>query len=121
MDVSPANSDLLLRLLSASSLRARVIAGNVANQETAGYKRREVTFEETLAKQLDQGRSLEDLERVLPDVGVDADAAVRADGNSVDMESETNASRENRLLYELYSSILRGQNRLTEIALRSGR
>lgn len=121
MDISPANKELLLRLMSAASLRAKVIAGNVANQNTPGYKRRDVSFEETLAKELRQGRSMDELGGLRPEVSFDTDSKVRADGNSVDMEAEVNASRENRLLYELYSSIMKGQTRLTEIALRSER
>jgi flagellar basal-body rod protein FlgB len=121
MDVSPANSDLLLRLMGASILRSKVISGNVVNQNTPGYERREVDFEESLAKELRGGHSLDDLENIHPEVSVDSEAKPRADGNSVQMEDEVTASRENRLLFELYASIMRGQNRLTEIALRSER
>ena len=121
MDISPANSDLLMRLMSASTLRSKVISGNVVNQNVPGYKRREVDFEESLAKQLQRGRSLDDLERLRPEVAIDKEAVARADGNSVDMEAEITASRENRLLFELYASIMRGQSRLTEIAIRSER
>lgn len=121
MDVSPANADLLLRLMGASILRSKVIAGNAVNQNTPGYERRDVDFEESLAKELKRGRSISDLKDIRPEVSVDLDAKPRADGNSVDMETEVTASRENRLLFELYSSIMRGQTRLTEIALRSER
>jgi len=121
MDVSPANSDMLLRLMGASILRSKVISGNVVNQNTPGYQRRDVEFEESLAKELRQGQGLDALEDIQPEVSIDEDAQVRADGNSVNMEEEVTASRENRLLFELYASIMRGQNRLTEIALRSER
>ena len=121
MDISPANSKLLLRLMSAATLRSKVIAGNVVNQNAPDYKRRDVDFEQSLAKELNRGRSLEDLEHLRPEVSLDPDAVPRADGNSVDMEAEITASRENRLLFELYSSIMRGQSRLTEIAIRSDR
>ncbi len=121
MDIGPANKDLLLNLLSASALRARVIAGNLANQSTPGYERREVRFEESLAKMLNNGTTGEALTDLRPEVSVDKDAEADAIGNTVDLESEVTASRENRLLYELYASILRGQHRLTEIAVRSER
>ena len=121
MDTSNVNRDVLLRLLDASALRAKVIAGNIANQNTPGYQRREVTFEETLVKELKRGGSGSSVSRLKPLVTVDADAKPRADGNTVDMESEVSASRENRLLFELYAAILNGQNRLNEIAVRSDR
>ena len=120
MNLSPKNAPLLLRLMSAATLRAEVIAANVANQNTPGYLRREVDFEQTLARTLERGRPI-DLENLRPEVRIDADAVPRADGNSVDMEAEVTASRENRLLFELYAAILRGQSRLTQIAVRSDR
>ena len=121
MSLAPRTADLSLRLLSAATLRAKVIAGNVANQNTPSYKRREVTFEQQLLRELERGKSLEELSGMRPVITVDKDAVARADGNSVDMESEVTSSRENRLLYELYSSILRGQMRLVETAIRSER
>ena len=36
---------LLERLIGAASLRQKVLAGNVSNQNTPGYARREVEFE----------------------------------------------------------------------------
>lgn len=121
MSVSPKNADLVLRLMSAATLRARVIAGNVANQNTPGYQRREVAFEEALSRELDRGSKPGRLAELRPLVRVDPEAQARADGNTVDMEAEVSASRENRLLFELYGAILRGQRRLTEIAVRSDR
>lgn len=38
------------------SERSKAIAGNIANLNTPGYKRREVSFEETLQKVQDAGR-----------------------------------------------------------------
>lgn len=121
MDVSGKNSDLLLRLMDASILRGRVLGGNMANQSTAGYLRREVSFEETLAERLSEGQPLGELKELTPQVSIDKDATVKADGNSVEMEAEVTASRENRLIFELYAAMLRGQSRLSEIAIRSDR
>ncbi len=38
-------NDLLLRLMSASTLRAKVLSENVANQNVPGYKRKIVRTE----------------------------------------------------------------------------
>ena len=44
MDGIGDRGDLLLRLMSASTLRARVLSDNIANQNVPGYKRRIVRF-----------------------------------------------------------------------------
>ena len=46
MDLSGPSSELLLKLMSASTLRSKVIAGNIANQNVPGYKRQEVYFDQ---------------------------------------------------------------------------
>lgn len=121
MDLASPNKELLIRMMSASTLRARVLASNVANQNTPGYLRREVDFEASLAKQMARAGGSSDFKDVQPKVTVDTTSPRRADGNNVDMEAEVSAGRENRLLFELYAAILRGQSRLTEIAIRSER
>ena len=44
MEIGGQKIELLARLMNASTLRGRIIAGNIANQNTPGYKRREVAF-----------------------------------------------------------------------------
>jgi flagellar basal-body rod protein FlgB len=117
MDFGGTSTDLLLRLMSASSLRSRVISGNLANQNTPGYQRKAVRFEELLAEQMREGASPEQLARIQPEVEVDATREASPDGNSVDLEQEMNAMRENRLLYELYATMLTAKNRLIEAAI----
>ena len=119
MDVSATDSKLLLKLLSATSLRAKVLANNVANQNVPGFKRQEVKFEELLAKEIDRGS--QSFERLEPEVVTDLESKARADGNNVDMEAEMTALRENRLLYELYAGILSGQGRMMQAAIHGDR
>ena len=119
MDLLGPQTDILNRLLSAAALRSRVLASNVANQNTPGYRRREVEFEARLAEELK--RSSPHLAELRPEVKIDLETPARSDGNSVDMESEVSAARENRLLFELYADILQGRTRVVELAIREGR
>lgn len=119
MDLSGENNDLLLRLMSAASLRARVLAANVANQNTPGYKRQLVRFEDALLRELE--RPQPQPERVAPRVVEDEEGKPDASGNTVDMEREVSAMRENRLLYELFANILAGRTRIVQLAVREGR
>jgi flagellar basal-body rod protein FlgB len=120
MSLAGPENELILRLLSASSLRARVIAGNLSNQNTPGYLRRVVRFEELLARALERG-GRGSLAGVEPLVAVDEQRAPGPDGNNVSMEVEVNAMRENQLLYDLYASILATRTRLIEHSIAGGR
>jgi flagellar basal-body rod protein FlgB len=117
MQGSPA--DLLVRLLGACELRARVVSANIANSNTPGYIRQRVRFEELLRSELARGRR--DLEAVQPEVAPDLLSPARPDGNNVNLELELNQMRENRLLYETYAAILRSHFNLLDVAVNSGR
>ena len=55
----PALERLLFdRLLTAAALRSRVIAANVANQNTPDYRRRDVSFEERLVAELQRAKPM---------------------------------------------------------------
>ena len=61
--------------LDATELRNRTIANNIVNINTPNYKRKYVTFEDSLKNEMDNAK-------------VDKDSVVREDGNNVDLESE---------------------------------
>jgi flagellar basal-body rod protein FlgB len=83
MDPLSLKDDLLSRLMSATTQRSRVIASNIANQNTPGYRRQVLRFEELLQDALHTGRSLE---RVVPSLEEDLLTPARADGNNVNLE-----------------------------------
>lgn len=112
MQSSP--TDLMVRLLGACETRARVVSANIANSNTPGYVRQVVRFEELLSKELRDGR---DMAHVQPELQPDLETPARPDGNNVSLELELNSMRENRLLYEAYSSILRSHFSLLESAI----
>ena len=112
------HSGELVRLLSAAKLRAEVLAANVANLNTPGYRRREVQFESLLLNELRRGKP--DLSRVQPKILEDALAKARSDGNTVLMEKEISEGHKNKLLFELYAAILAGNMRLLDSAVNGG-
>jgi flagellar basal-body rod protein FlgB len=94
--------DTLGQVLDASGLRHRVIAQNVANVNTPGYQRREVAFEEELAKALAQpGTAKPVIAKV-----VLSDGPERADGNNVDIDREMGELAKNGLLYQAAAQLL---------------
>ena len=65
--------------LDATELRSRTIANNIANINTPNYKRRYVTFEDSLKNEINNAKI---------EVKVDKYSKVREDGNNVDLENE---------------------------------
>ena len=103
MDAGIGKTDLLMRLLAASNERARVLANNIANQNTPGYERQVLRFEDLLHRAIEGG---EDPNEVQPILIGDKLTPGSPDGNNVNIELEMNSMRENRLLYEAYAAIL---------------
>lgn len=114
MNIDGPTDSLLLRLLDASQQRHQVIAGNIANQSTPGYRRKTVVFEELVADALQNDRELDDIGIEILD---DNTTPVRADGNNVTPELEHAADQENRLRYETYATILQGHYSLLQRAI----
>ena len=115
--IETPNSKLLHALLDASSQRARVIAGNVANQNTPGYRRQVLDFEDQLRDAMARGKSSHELASIAPSVRQDTLTPARADGNNVNLELEMSAMRQNRLVYEMYSTIASSPFALIEAAI----
>jgi flagellar basal-body rod protein FlgB len=103
--------------VSASPLRARDVADNIANQNTPGFKRQVVRFEDELASALARG----ELSKAAPRVEVDALSPASPDGNNVNLESELESLRENRIAYELYATLLAARGELLRASIQEGR
>lgn len=98
--------------MKAESLRQKVIASNLANIETPGYRRLDVKFEELLAKALasPEAKKLDDVE---PEIYQPMNTAVKANGNDVNMEAEIGNMVQNSLRHTAYVRIM--QKRFTQI------
>ncbi len=118
MDLRSESTDLLSRMMSAASLRARVLSGNIANQNTPGYLRQDVRFDEVFQAEV-TGRT--GPRRSALAIETDHSAPAKEDGNNVELEHELVALRENRLLYEACATILASHSELLRAAIESGR
>jgi len=102
MTPSAFGVDVLGRVMDAAALRHQVIAQNVANVNTPGYRRLAVEFEDELAKALDTPGGAS---RVTPKVVI-ADGPERVDGNTVDLDREMGDLTKNGLLYQAAAQII---------------
>jgi flagellar basal-body rod protein FlgB len=105
MKLSGSGFELLTQVMNAASLRHRVISQNIANVNTPGYHRLEVTFEDEMAKALTHSSGGGTAPIVKPHVVV-ADGPERVDGNAVDIDQEMGDLTRNALLFEAAAQIV---------------
>jgi flagellar basal-body rod protein FlgB len=104
MRIDNSQDALLVRLLDASSQRSRLLAHNIANHNTPGYRRQVLRFEEQLGAAIRAGNV--PLDQIQPEIEVDVTTPGRADGNNVVAELEKNAAQENSLMADSYLALL---------------
>lgn len=102
---------LIKKSLDASSERSRVIAHNIANVNTPGYKASHVVFEEKLSSILsNESINLKTTHKnhisdggtistISPEVQKDTSTSMKLDGNNVDIDSEMSDMAANSILY----------------------
>jgi flagellar basal-body rod protein FlgB len=105
----------LERALSGSSLRQQAIAENIANVNTPGYRRKDVDFQTALHHAWNAGeRGVED---VHPTTVTDNSTVMRADGSSVDIDTEAAEQAKNGLTYEAVSQIMKTRTAIIKSAI----
>lgn len=116
--------NLMGKVLNVSSQRQRIIAGNIANAMTPEYIRKELNFEENLARAMGKEglHGLMNDQRHIPigNVNNGKQPVVVNDINSdgVDMETEMAASAENQLLYATVAKVISGKFRSLQMVIR---
>jgi len=108
--------------LGALALRHRVIADNIANANTPGFKKSEVSFARELARFLERtGRGSGPAPAFRPRVFTVTGTSQRLDGNNVDIEEEMAKLAENTLLYEATARQLSAHLVRLRLAVSEGR
>ena len=97
MAVTPSQFDLLSKLVDVTTLRHKVLAQNVANVNTPGYRKLAVSFDETLAARLDRSGD-KNLRSLQPEIFEDDSSPERLDVNNVDIDREMMRLNKNVLL-----------------------
>jgi flagellar basal-body rod protein FlgB len=103
--------------LKAAALRDKVIANNIANLNTPGFRRSQVEFEDLLASAMESSKTSE-LEGLEPKVVQPMDAPVDASGNDVSLDTEVGEMVKNGAAYKTYMRILGRIYRQIEYAIR---
>jgi len=109
-------TDLLGIGMKAAALRGQVIANNIANLETPGYRRKDVRFEQLLAKALTSSGRI-DLAKLQMEVIEPRSTAVNAQGNDVNLDQEIGEMVRNSATYKVYVRLLDKLYRQMELAI----
>ncbi|MGN0326560.1 MAG: flagellar basal body rod protein FlgB [Lachnospiraceae bacterium] len=103
--------NILDKAADAAWLRNDAIANNIANNDTPGYKRQDVAFENELQRALGNSHfetmdakvadvNRRELSHITPEVYTEqADHSYRLDGNNVDIDTENVYLAENQVTY----------------------
>lgn len=109
-------TNLLEQALVGASARQQALANNVANANTPGYRRVDVDFHSALRDALADGRvGNDDPTRFAP--MPDGSTPVRADGSTVDTDTEMASLSANALEYQALVSIQRTRIHMIESAI----
>jgi flagellar basal-body rod protein FlgB len=122
-------TDLLQAGLQAAQLRHDVIANNIANIDTPGFKQSRVEFESYMRKALEGEESGFEAKRTRPQhlsfdeeasgprVVLDDSTTMRMDGNNVDIDRQMAEMARNSIWFETMAVKLTGELNRLKIAI----
>jgi len=101
------------RYMDILSTRQKLVARNVANADTPGYKTQDIDFESEMQRAVDGP--------LVPTI-IDAQGLVtKNDGNNVSLDREGRMLAENTLRFNIATQLLRGQIRHIRTAINEGK
>ncbi len=121
--------NLLKKSMDASALRSKVIANNISNINTKGYKKFYVTFEDTLNESMGGNKLKTDNSKHMQTgssngeivVQRDESTSMRQDGNNVDIDLEMTNQAANSLMYNALVKQVNSKISLTSYVIRGGK
>jgi flagellar basal-body rod protein FlgB len=92
--------------------RQQLVAANIANADTPGYKTQDIDFQFEFMSLMEGGS---------PNVVEAPGLAAKNDGNDVNMERESRLLAENALRFNLASNLMRAKIRTVRSAIQEGK
>jgi flagellar basal-body rod protein FlgB len=100
------------RYMSLLTARQKLVASNIANADTPGYKTRDIDFRAELDGQISH---------LDPSVVEVSGLRSKNDGNNVSMDREARLLAENALRFSIASNLARGELRVLKNAIEEGK
>jgi flagellar basal-body rod protein FlgB len=105
-------TDSLEQYMNTVSLRQKLVASNIANADTPGYKTQDIDFQASFQSALDGGAA----------TPVEVSGLnVKNDGNNVDLDREARLLAENALRFSVASSLMRSSLSQVKMAIEGGK
>jgi len=105
-------TDSLEQYMNTVSLRQKLVASNIANADTPGYKTQDIDFQASFQSALDGGKA----------TPVEVSGLnVKNDGNNVDLDREARLLAENALRFSVASSLMRSSLSQVKMAIEGGK
>lgn len=98
------------RYMDLLSARQKLVASNIANADTPGYRTRDIDFQ----------AEFQSAAGLSPNVVEVTGLSVKNDGNSVSLDREARLLAENAMRFQLASSLLRSQIQTVREAIKEG-
>lgn len=126
---------ILEKSLDFSSLRHKLIANNIANVNTPGFKRKDISFQTTLRKALKSsdytlvGKRTDPrhffigpqpLEYLRPEITTDRHLINRNDENNVDIDHEVAELTKNALYYQIMTRRIAAEYSKLDMVIKKG-
>lgn len=135
MNIDDKTTRALAASLKYRQMRQELIASNIANAETPGYKAKKIDFEEALARALDtdEQQTLRTTDsrhfnvggggfnNLQPEIYEESNGIVSPDGNTVDRDQEMADMAENKIMYDASVQLLNKKLALMKYAVGSDR
>src|SRR5579862_4702974 len=98
------------RYMDLLSARQKLVASNIANADTPGYKTQDIDFQSEFASAMGGA----------PRAAAVSGLAVKNDGNNVSLDREARLLSENALRFSVASNLMRGQINSIKAAIKEG-
>lgn len=102
----------LERSMDLLSARQKLVASNLANIDTPGYRTKDIDFEFEFRSRIDG-----EAPRVIEPAGLQ----VNNDGNNVNLDRESRLLAENAMRFNVAENLLKSQLRMTRMAIEEGK
>jgi flagellar basal-body rod protein FlgB len=124
--ISKTTYNLIKKSMNVTVTSNKVIANNIANVNTKGYKRYYVPFDEVLKNNIGQapikttnGKHITNPSQETS-IKRDNSTSMREDGNNVDIESEMTSQAANTMMYESLVRLVSGKLNATSSVIKGG-
>jgi flagellar basal-body rod protein FlgB len=101
-------SGTIERYMTLLSERQSLVASNIANADTPGYRTKDIDFESELRNAIGG---------MPPEVQEVSGLTLKDDGNNVSLEREARLLAENQMRFSIASNLMRSQFKLTRMAI----